>query len=94
MPRRYENNVNREQDLCVMAVHKETGKFFGGKGNGTHVGYSKKHYLKSAITNAGRTHDDYYYVSISFDNRGLPTLTLLEGSPEGLLNPVPKEGNE
>ncbi|QIW88634.1 hypothetical protein P59_036 [Bacillus phage P59] len=95
MANRYKqkNDPVREHDQCVMAVHKETGKFFGGKGSGTHIGYSKKGYLKSAMTNADVQHDDYYYVGISFDDKGLPTLTLLEGSPDSLLDPIPEEDN-
>lgn len=74
----------RVQDLCIMAVHKKTHKFFGGKAGGTHVGYNKKQYLKSAMSLAGAKHDDYYYVSMSFNSIGLPELTLLEGKPEHL----------
>lgn len=76
--------LDREKDQCVMAVHKKTGKFFGGKGRGTSVGYSKIGFLKSAMTNAKTSHDDYFFVGISFDRTGLPTLTLLEGSPDNV----------
>jgi hypothetical protein len=92
-PNQYKQGPKREHDECVMAIHKETGKFFGGKGSGTHIGYPKKGPLKSAMTNADVKHEDFYFVSISFDERGLPTLTLLEGSPETLLDPIPEEGN-
>jgi hypothetical protein len=84
------NKPSREQDKCIMAVHRETGKFFGGKGSGTHVGYSRIGHLKSAMTNADRKHDDYYFVSLSFDKYGLPEITLLEGSPNTLLDLNPE----
>jgi hypothetical protein len=61
-----------------MAVNRTTGKFFGGKKNGTHIGYPKINYLKSAMTNARVRKSDYYFVMISFDERMVPTLTNLE----------------
>lgn len=78
------SKVNRAHDDCVVAVHKETHKFFGGKAGGTHIGYSKKQYLKSAISHAKLSHDDYYYVKISFNEHGMPQLTRLEGFPNSL----------
>ena len=76
-------------DQCIMAVQKGTGKLFGGKRS--HIGYAKKQYLKSSLTIAGENHEDYYFVGITFDKQGLPKLTLLEGSPESLLDLIPEE---
>lgn len=68
-------------DSCIVAVHKETGKMFGGKGKGTHIGYPKLGYLKTAMTNAGiKDKSQYRFVQLSFNEDGLPTLTLLEES--------------
>lgn len=59
---------------CYMAVHKETHQFFGGKKNGTHIGYPKINYLKSAMTNAKVIHADYFFIAVSFDEYGMQTL--------------------
>jgi hypothetical protein len=72
-------------DVCIVAVHKKTGQMFGGKGKGTHMGYPKMGYLKTAMTNAGITDKSQYrYVKLSFNEVegqiGLPTLTMLNES--------------
>lgn len=61
-------------DKCYIAVNKETHKFFGGKKAGTHIGYPKINYLKAAMTNAEVNHDDYYFMVLSFNENGSPTL--------------------
>lgn len=67
----------RIQDQCVMGVHKETGKMFGGKASGTCVGYTKKQYLKAAMKHAHVDHKDYYFVSVNFtDILHIPTITM------------------
>jgi hypothetical protein len=78
-------------DQCIIAVQKGTGKLFGGRRS--HIGYAKEGPLKSSLTIAGENHEDYYFVGIRFDKQGLPTLTLLEGSPESLLDLIPEEDN-
>jgi hypothetical protein len=60
-----------------MAVHKETGQYFGGKKNGTHIGYPKINFLKSAMTNAEVNKGDYHFISLSFDEHLTPTFTKL-----------------
>lgn len=72
-------------DDCIVAVHKETGQMFGGKGKGTHIGYPKIGYLKTAMTNAGiKDKSNYRFIKLSFNqvhsDIGLPTLTLLDDS--------------
>jgi hypothetical protein len=62
-------------DKCYMAVNKETGNFFGGKKQRTHIGYPKLNFLKSAMTNAKVNKDAYFFVSISFDENLVPTLS-------------------
>ncbi|MEI5905614.1 hypothetical protein WAK64_00860 [Bacillus spongiae] len=62
------------KNTCHMAVHKTTGEFFGGKKNGTHIGYPKRQFLKSAMTNADIKHAEYHFVSLSFDENFTPTL--------------------
>jgi hypothetical protein len=60
-----------------MAVHTKTGKLFVGKS--TQTGYSELKHLKSAMTYWGiKDKSGYQFVSISFDERLTPTLTLLE----------------
>ncbi|MDR7001635.1 hypothetical protein [Neobacillus niacini] len=59
-------------DKCYMAVNKKTGEFFGGKKQRTHIGYPKLNFLKSAMTNARVNKDEYYFVSISFDENMFP----------------------
>lgn len=61
-------------DKCYMAVDKKTHHFFGGKKAGTHIGYPKLNYLKSAMTNAQVNKDDYYFVEFSFNENGSPQL--------------------
>ena len=89
MPNKYkqydESEVDRDHKLNVMAVHKETGLFFGGKKNGTHIGYPKLASVKKALTAADRDTKDYYYVGLAFTPYGLPTITLLEGAPNNPL---------
>lgn len=75
----YTDNTKRDHDQCIVAVHKETHKMFGGKAAGTNVGYSKIGPLKSAIRYSGRDPEDYYYVSLAFREHGVPELTKLEG---------------
>jgi hypothetical protein len=65
-------------DKCYMAVNKETMQFFGGKKQRTHIGYPKLNFLKSAMTNAKVSKDDYYFAVLSFDERGMPTLNKVE----------------
>jgi hypothetical protein len=72
-------------------MHRKTGVMFGGKKNGTHIGYSKLGALKSALTLAEKQHSDYRFVSLSFaldsftglatdgDINLIPRITLLEG---------------
>lgn len=72
--------VVREHDCSYMAVHRETGKLFGGKGRGTSTGYNQKRFLKSAMTEAKVNHDDYYIISLSIKDH-LPELSLIEGTP-------------
>ncbi|MEH7521740.1 hypothetical protein V7149_00435 [Bacillus sp. JJ1503] len=60
---------------CFMAVNKSTGEFFGGKKNGTHIGYPKINYIKSAMTNARVNKDDYHFVMVSFDENLTPTIS-------------------
>lgn len=62
---------------CYMAINKTTGQFFGGKKTGTHIGYPKLNFLKSAMTNARVNKDAYHFVMISFDENLTPTLTKL-----------------
>lgn len=62
-------------NTCFMAIHKETKQYFGGKKNGTHIGYPKINFLKAAMTNASVNKDDYHFISLSFDERLTPTLT-------------------
>lgn len=57
---------NRSHDDVYMAVHKMTGKMYGGKKNGTHIGYSKVGALKSAMTLDKLNRDDYHFVKLSF----------------------------
>jgi hypothetical protein len=65
-------------DKCYMAVNKETMQFFAGKKQRTHIGYPKLNFLKSAMTNAKVSKEDYYFAVLSFDERGMPTLTKVE----------------
>jgi hypothetical protein len=60
---------------CYMAIHKHTGHYFGGKKNGTHIGYPKINFLKAAMTNAKVDKEDYMFISLSFDEHLRPTLT-------------------
>jgi hypothetical protein len=60
-----------------MAVNKTTHQFFGGKKQGTHIGYPKLNFLKSAMTNAKVNKDAYYFVALSFNENGLPELTAI-----------------
>lgn len=62
-------------NTCYMAIHKETGYYFGGKKNGTHIGYPRINFLKAAMTNAKVNKDDYRFISLSFDELIRPTLT-------------------
>jgi FAD synthase len=64
-------------ERCYVAVHKKTGKFFGGKKQGTHIGYPKLNFLKSAMTNAKVNKDGYYFVVLEFNENGLPVLTAI-----------------
>jgi hypothetical protein len=61
-----------------MAIHKVTGEYFGGKKHGTHIGYPKLNYLKSAMTNAKVNKDDYHFIVLSFDEYLQPCLTKIE----------------
>jgi hypothetical protein len=61
-------------DKCYMAVNKNTHQFFGGKKQGTHIGYPKINFLKSAMTIAKVNKDAYYFVVLSFNENGAPTL--------------------
>lgn len=76
------DEIIREHDDCIMAVHKETGKMFGGSTNGAKVGYSKIGHIKTAMTVAKVNHDDYFFVKLSFTegsfSRPTPTFTYLE----------------
>lgn len=65
-------------NICYMAVTKTSGTFFGGKKQGTHIGYPKLNFLKSAMTNAKVNKDDYFFISISFDENLIPTLTKVD----------------
>lgn len=70
-------------DSCIIAAHKESGKMFGGKGKGTHIGYSQIGHLKAAMTHAGiKDKSEYYFIKLSFNEvegqLGAPTITLLE----------------
>jgi hypothetical protein len=66
------------RDCCYVAVNKKTNKFFGGKG-GTHIGYPKLQYLKSAMTNAKVNKDAYDFMVLSFNENGAPTLFTVGG---------------
>lgn len=61
-------------DKCYIAVNKETHEFFGGKKQRTHIGYPKLNFLKSAMTNAKVNKGDYYFMVLSFNENGAPTL--------------------
>jgi hypothetical protein len=61
-------------DKCYIAVNKNTHQFFGGKKQGTHIGYPKLNFLKSAMTNAKVNKDAYYFVVLTFNENGTPTL--------------------
>lgn len=63
---------------CYMAIHKENGTYFGGKKNGTHIGYPKINFLKSAMTNAKVNKDNYHFIMLSFDERLTPTITKID----------------
>lgn len=71
-----------DRENCIVAVKKSNGKFFGGKAAGTHIGYPQINYLKAAMTHAKVKHSDYRFVQLSFNEDGVPTLTLLEDSHE------------
>lgn len=76
---------------CIVAVHKETGNMFGGKGKGTHIGYPQLGYLKAAMTHAGiKDKSQYRFIKLSFNEVegqiGLPTITLLEESDKEAAN--------
>lgn len=60
---------------CYMALHKETKHYFGGKKNGTHIGYPRINFLKAAMTNAKVNKEDYYFIKLSFDENMTPKLT-------------------
>jgi hypothetical protein len=61
-----------------MAIHKETGEYFGGKKQGTHIGYPKLNFLKSAMTNAKVNKVEYHFIMLSFDEHLQPELTRIE----------------
>jgi hypothetical protein len=62
-----DTSINREHIECWVAIHKETGKFFGGKGTGTQTGFSSKRDLKVSMTNAKVNHLDYYIAPLVVD---------------------------
>lgn len=78
-----EDKTVREHDDNIMAVHRVTGKLFGGKSTGTQVGYSKIGPLKAAMTLAEVNPDEFMFIKVSFTegsfSRPTPTLTYLEG---------------
>jgi hypothetical protein len=74
----YEDKTVRDHDECIIAVHKETGKMFGGKAAGSHIGYHKVGALKNAMNLAKRPYEDYRFIRLGFNEQGVPTLTLLE----------------
>jgi hypothetical protein len=61
-----------------MAIHKVTGEYFGGKKKGTHIGYPRLNFLRSAMTNARVNKDDYHFIMLSFDEHLTPQLTRIE----------------
>jgi hypothetical protein len=63
---------------CYMAINKETGHYFGGKKNNTHIGYPKINFLKAAMTNAKVNKDNFHFIMLSFDENGIPTLTHID----------------
>jgi hypothetical protein len=77
------DDIIREKDNNIMAVHKVTGKMFGGKASGTHVGYDTLGHLKQAMKYAEVSTDEFFFVKLSFTegdfSRPTPTFTYLEG---------------
>jgi hypothetical protein len=67
MMRQEKKETQRAHESCWVAIHKETGLFFGGKGTGTQTGYSHKRYLSSAMTEAKVNKDDYYIAPLVVD---------------------------
>lgn len=63
---------------CYVAIHKQTGEYFGGKKSGTHIGYHKINFLKSAMTNAKVDKDGYYYYILSFIDKEFPVVFKVE----------------
>lgn len=62
--------INREHEVCILAVHKKKGKMFGGKKNGSHIGYPKIGFLKAALRNVNEDPKDYDYVELLLDEHG------------------------
>lgn len=63
---------------CYVAIHKQTGEYFGGKRSGTHIGYPKINFLKSAMTNAKANKDDYKFYKFSFVDKEFPVVIKVE----------------
>lgn len=84
-----EDGTNRAHEEVFIAVHRQTGRMYGGKKNGTHIGYSKLGALKSAMTIDKLNKEDYHFISLTFvpdgesvvgeDTPLSPEFTILEG---------------
>ena len=58
--------TKRAHEEVYIAVNKKNGLMFGGKKNGTHIGYSTIRALKSAMTLNKLNHADYHFISLTF----------------------------